>query len=366
MIGGEQRQIAGLQPREEPPDACVKPFQRPGIARDIAAVPIKTVKLNKVGKGQGSGLRFVCKRHQMFEKCGIILALMQGANAPLRENIADFAHRMGGPPRRFCPIEQRGRGRRDGKIPAVRRADIGACRAGKGPGNDPANLHGMQHRRHGTAEVQEPLQPEALFVGSDLQDGIRRGVADRPAALLMRLPQPRDDLGARGVTIAQNACGSRRCCQCRGNIDRKTGLGVGEIVPFPRHRHPRQLPMTRRRVLAAGYFAGRPPEALRLAPKPRHLQPRGEGQRRAQTQSIEMRHMQRAAAALLGPAFGAKPGDMAQRVRAGIRAPLVEKRRRIRRAADADAVHHDQKRPAHPPILSRISAGSSGGSSAMR
>ena len=67
--------------------------------------------------------------------------------------------------------------------------------------------------------------------------------------------------------------------------------------------------------------------------------------------------MERAGAALLGPALGAGLHDMAERIGAGI-----AEFRGIRRAAAAGRIHHHEERARHQAIRSWISGPVSGAS----
>jgi len=77
VIGGEQRHITRLQPRQKAAHAGIEPFQRAGIARHVAPVAIEAVEFDKVRKGQGTRLCHIQQMVQMIEKCSVILALVQ-------------------------------------------------------------------------------------------------------------------------------------------------------------------------------------------------------------------------------------------------------------------------------------------------
>ena len=124
------------------------------------------------------------------------------------------------------------------------------------------------------------------------------------------------------------ACRSGQLRRPGHQIGRKGRVGLRKIRPVPRHRHARQFPMARRRVLAARHFGGRAPQARWVAPQPRRIHARGQLDRRAQTQPVQHRQAQRARPPHIRPPRGAGLRDMAQ----GVRARIAE-RIRIRRAA---------------------------------
>ena len=143
MIGGEDGQIAGAQAGQERADAAVEPFQLPRIARHVTTVAEVGVKLDKVGKGQGTFLSRIGQRHQMFGKSSVILRLPQLADAAMGKDVTDLADGMGGAARVRCPIQQRRRRRRDGKVAAVAGALERTFGADEWPSNSAAHFHGV-------------------------------------------------------------------------------------------------------------------------------------------------------------------------------------------------------------------------------
>ena len=176
----------------------------------------------------------------------------------------------------------------------------------------------------------------------NLEHGIRRGVADRPAGAQMRLAMRGDDRHTRGVAIAQDARCPGQLADQRHQLFGKGRNRVGEVGPVPWHRHPGQFPMARGCILAPAHLGCGTPAALGLRAQTRRAQARGKLNRRAQAQRIKVGQVQRPRAALIRPPFGAGQRDMAQRI-----GPGVAKIGRIGCAAAADRIHHDQKGPRH-------------------
>ena len=237
------------------------------------------------------------------------------------------------------PVQQRRRGRGDGIVLPVRRALEIAAGPGERPRDHPAHLPRMQHRRQIGAQLQQPLQPEGLFMRGDLEHRIRRGVADRPAGPQMLVAMLRDDRHARGMAIPKDPLRPRQPADLGHQIVGKGRHRVGEIGPVPRHRHPRQFPMPRRRVLAARHLGRRPPTAP-AAPRPSPGVAAPEASRIAAPSPS--RPGSASATARCRPA-SARPAAQACAIWPSVFDPCVAKRRRIRRAAAADGIHHDQE-----------------------
>src|SRR5688572_22150476 len=90
----------------------------------------------------------------------------------------------------------------------------------------------------------------------DLKDGIRGGVADRLAGADMFLAEPGDDLRSRGMAVAEDAGHASLPAQRLDEFLRKGVSLRWEITPIETDRCSRDLPMARRRILAAGDFGG--------------------------------------------------------------------------------------------------------------
>ena len=180
----------------------------------------------------------------------------------------------------------------------------------------------------------------------DLQHAVGRRIADRLQARAMGLAQFGNDLRAGSVAIAQNS-GQASLLHQRGNQSgRKARLRVGKIAPGKIHRATGHFPMAGGRVLA-----GR--SLHRLAPSREGAQGAGKAWRQfsarsfrsqAQPEHVQMRQLQNPGpqAKPIRLPGGASLRDMQQRI-----GPRVAIGLRIRRAANADRIQHDEQRPGH-------------------
>jgi hypothetical protein len=325
-------------------------------------VPPEAVELDEVGEGERAVFGRGGGADEVLHELGIA-PLHHVRDALHREDVADLADGVDGAARAGDPVAERGRGRGDGVVVAVAGAAEGALGPREGPGDDAAHAHGVEPRREIAAERQEPVEPEGLFMRRDLEDAVGGGVADGPAGPQVRGALLLDDHRARGVAVAEDAIGPGEAADLGREIGRKGRVGVGEVVPVPWHRHAREFPVPRWRVLAARHLGRRAPEADRRHLEPRRLCARREPHRGAETQRVEVRDTQGAAAPVLRPARRAGLRDMGQRVGAGVGHPVVEEGVGIGRAAAAHRIHHDEEGARHQAILSRMSGGASAGSS---
>ena len=126
------------------------------------------------------------------------------------------------------------------------RSKRGGGLADERPGDHPADVQRIDQLARQLAELVEPLEAEMPFMRGDLDNGIRRRVADRLAGPDMLLAEPVDDLGARGMAVAENA-GQRlpRRSSPRVSAGGKARHGLREIAPFERHRNARRSPSGR-------------------------------------------------------------------------------------------------------------------------
>ena len=124
----------------------------------------------------------------------------------MREDIAYLADADHPAAARGQAIEQRRLGRGHGEIAPVGRSLESRCGlAEKRPGDHPPDVQRVDEGAHRPAQLIEPFEPEMPLMGRDLDDGIGRRVADRLACPDVLFAQPRDDLRARCVAVAQDA-----------------------------------------------------------------------------------------------------------------------------------------------------------------
>ena len=122
------------------------------------------------------------------------------------EDVADLADADHPPPGRDQPVEQRRLRRRHGVVAAVGgAAEIAARLADEGPRDHPADVERIDEPAGDLADLVEPLEAEGALMRGDLEDRVGRGVADRLAGPDVLLAELGDDLGARGMLVAEDA-----------------------------------------------------------------------------------------------------------------------------------------------------------------
>ena len=114
-------------------------------------------------------------------------------------------------------------------------------------------------------------------------------------------------------------------------------------MPVPRHGHPGELPMARRRILSRADLCGGAKEPGGCHTQPRRGIIRRQRKGRSKPQSIKMRQMQRTRAPVIGLPRRTSLRNMSERIGPAIGQISIEKAVRIRCAANADTVQHDQK-----------------------
>ena len=191
-----------------------------------------------------------------------------------------------------------------------------------------------------------------FLVRGDLEHRIGRGVDDGLAGGDVLLAQARDDLGARGVAVAEHAGQAGLRNQRFQQRRRKTVLRRGEQAERRPQRDARAFPVARRGVLAGRTLAHAAPQAFRRGQR---LESGGRcacGQRvrLRQAHAAQVRQPQRPARSR-----GARRGDMAEGV-----GTFVAVGRRIRRAAEAEGIQDQPDRARHrptPPAPRRLRPG---------
>ena len=112
----------------------------------------------------------------------------------------------------------------------------------------------MQHGGNGLAQVKQPGEAKMLFVCGDLKDAVCGCVANGPTGRDVGGAMICDHLGARGMTIAEDAANAGRFAYDFYDRLRKGRVRVGKIVPIPWYWNTSEFPMARRGVLAARAF----------------------------------------------------------------------------------------------------------------
>src|SRR5947209_7326964 len=90
----------------------------------------------------------------------------------------------------------------------------------------------------------------------DLKHAVGGRVADRLSGLQVQLAELFDDFGSRGVAVAEYAGDARFFHKPLDKLRREAGLCPREITPVEADRDPGDFPMSGRRILAFGLFAG--------------------------------------------------------------------------------------------------------------
>ncbi len=181
-----------------------------------------------------------------------------------------------------------------------------------------------------------------LLMRGDLDHRVAGGVADGLAGADVFLAERLDHPGAGGVAVGEDAGEVAFADQCLGEICRKGRLRVRKITPVETDRQSGDLPVARRRVLAARGLCRRGVEAGDAFH--RHRSACGKRCGVPQSQRPHVGHVKRPLPQSGGIAFAAHTGrfDMPERVRS-----LVVERRRIGRAADAEGIQHEKECAGH-------------------
>jgi hypothetical protein len=191
------------------------------------------------------------------------------------------------------------------------------------------------------ADIVEPPEPEGLLMGRNLKYAVSRSVTDRLSGLQMLLAELCDDIGTRGVTIAENPRQAGLLHESVNEVGRKTGVGLRKVTPIEPDRDAGDLPMARRRILSSGYFAGASILRAGVAARSQSRKPTA-GRKAmclAKAEFDEMWQMQGALAqVIVCVANGTGVRNVTDRIRA-----VIAIRRRIRGSADAYRIHYEDQ-----------------------
>src|SRR5208283_3635855 len=285
------------------------------IARHIAAVAEIRVEIEEVCKDQAPVREFLQGIECRVEMRHIVCALDLFAGKAMRENIADFADRHGFSRRAHEPFEKIAGQRGKPKILAVWRADEAAAWAPfERPRDHAADVERVAEAPRDLAQLIEPVAAKNGFMRGDLQNRIRRRVADWRLGPNVLGAETLDDLDSRRMAIAEDARKPALGDQGRGQLGRKARLGFWKIPPGLQARRPGDFPMAGRRILARRALDPKTPEPagwLRAREAKRQDSGRGLGGE-TKTQGVEIRDVQGSAA------LGAGRRDMAERIGARI------------------------------------------------
>ena len=180
VIRGDDRKIVGAQRGLDLGQPRVEGFEAGGVTGDIAAVAVFGVEIDEIDEDKPAVVRCLQRLHQQVDMFRVRLALQLEAGVAMGEDVADLANRHDRPPCRRRSRKQIAGQRRNREILAVGGAREGALAlAEKGSGDNAANVEGIAKPTRDAAEVIEAFETEGLFMRGDLQDRIRRRVADR-------------------------------------------------------------------------------------------------------------------------------------------------------------------------------------------
>ncbi len=347
MIGGQDDDIAGLQPPVEIGQPCVEGFEGCGITGNIAAMAEKHVEIDEVGEDEIAVLGLVDCGKARIEQRHVAVGLGQFRHALMGEDIADLADRVHRAAGMREPVKNRRLRRQNRVVAPVAGSNKGLwALPDEGAGDDPADIVVVDETANDLAELQQALQPEGVLVCGDLKDAVGRGVADRFARAHMLLAEARDDVGAGGVAIAENAGDIALAADRLHELGGKRVALGREIAPVEHDRRTCNFPMARRRILAARDFAGSAVGAVDPA-RHRHAHrhpPRCQFRRVHEPECRHIGKMQRpfAQACTICSSGRAEFGDVAKRVRAQVAIGFS-----IRRTAYAEGIEDKEKRARH-------------------
>ena len=173
VIGGDDRQIAGLQFRLEFGQPPIELFQRRGVARHVAAVAEQHVEIDEIGEQEIAVLQPL-ERGQRGVEQGVVAGRLDDFAHPLMgEDIADLADADDAPTGGHHPVQQRRFGWRNRIVAPIGGAfETPGIVADKGPGDDPADVQRIDQAPRDLAGLVEPVEPEGGFVGGDLEHRI--------------------------------------------------------------------------------------------------------------------------------------------------------------------------------------------------
>src|SRR5690606_23915716 len=159
-----------------------------------------------IGKDQIALPRIIHGLQSGVKQGHVACRLAHLGHAPMREDVADLAHTNDPASGRLDPVKQGVLRRRHGIVAAIGRA-LERIRtfANERTSDNAAYPVIIYNPARRLAETVEPFEPEMMLMRGDLEDRIGGGIADRLSGAGVLLTQPRDDLRARGVAVAEDA-----------------------------------------------------------------------------------------------------------------------------------------------------------------
>ena len=350
MVGRDDQEVILAQPREDLRQSHVELLQGAGIAGNVAAMAVERVKIDIIGEEQAAFGQAPHGFERAIDQGVVAWTLDDLAGAAMREDVTDLADGDDAPPGTFGHIQQRVCRRRHGIVTPVGSArETADGIADEGPRDHTADVEMIDMASGDLAEGQQPLQPEGLLMGRDLQHTVGGGVEDRLAGLDALGAEFGNDLRPRGMALAEHAGKPGFLDDGGDQAGGKAGHFLREIAPVERHGIAGDLPMTRGRVLALGDLGRIAPQGLgHAAFQTGRQRARRRFRSRAEAQARQHGQAQGPGAMLVlaRPPCRTGGGDVAERI--GSRIAIVPG---IISRADAEGIHHQKERAAHLSFL---------------
>ena len=205
VIGADDGDVARPQRGAERGQPGIKGGERGGVARDVAAMAVERVEIVEIREDQGARRRRACGGEHGIEGRRVVRRRDRAGDALAGENIGDLADGVDGAAGGNQAIEQGRCRRRHRIVVAIGGAPEAARCADERARDDAADIVGIGENTAGPAQRIEPLEAEALLMRGDLQHAVGRGIDNRLAGGDVLGAERGNDLGARGVAIAEQS-----------------------------------------------------------------------------------------------------------------------------------------------------------------
>src|ERR1700722_5999393 len=351
VVGGDDAIVSRPHRRFDGAKPSIKSFETGRIARDVTAMSPFGVKIDQIDEDQAALRRCPKRIDEKVDIAVVALALALVPGVAVGEDVANLSNRDNCAAAAGGPLQNIALRRRHGEILAVGGArEVLAARAEERTRDHAPDLERIAEPAHDPAKIIKALKPESLLMRRNLEHRVGGRVTDGFQRSQVLFAVLLDHCGARSVAGGENprqpSVGDQRLGQRR----RKSGNRLREITPIEVDRRTGELPMARRRVLAAGSLDSVAPLAARLRKRKAGRSAAGRRLHRvAKPQRLKPRQFQRsspqsvAVAASVSTGFG----GVAQRIRALIAISFC-----ILRAAATDRIENNEKRAGHrSPLL---------------
>ena len=254
VIGRDQQHILRLHRRQEIPQLAVEHRRRCRIAIHIAPMTIFHIEIHQVHEAQAVEI-ILLRRQRLFHPIDIARNRDMTADAAAGKDIRDLADADCIQPALHERIQHRIRRRQKRKImPPLRPRIVRICPHERARDHPPHRVRPRQDLAGHPAVSIKLLRRHDRLMRRDLQHAVRRRINDERACAFMLLPIIMDDLRPRIRLIAEHPA-PESLLQLRDHPG-------GKPIRERRHRllrdDPRDLPMPRRRILAARQLPAAP------------------------------------------------------------------------------------------------------------